>query len=278
MRTDSWRREAEGDPTMKTISISMMLALLVAAGCTKDDKSDTEQKPEATGASKVTAETPATNTPAEPTLEKVVADHFEALGGADKWLAAKTFSYTIADAKGDGNSFTIQRKRPNLMRAEGVDEGEKVLKIFDGDKGLYVHGKERKVVTGDKAKGMAAHAAFDDALLTYQKTGLKVELAGTEKVDGKPAHVVVLHHDWGTETRYIDQATNYEVKRVIEMEHEGDKKTNVHYFTDYKEVDGVMVNHGLISEKDGERHEMVVKEISLNKELDDSLFAIEGDS
>ncbi|HVG57761.1 MAG TPA: hypothetical protein VNA24_04355 [Hyalangium sp.] len=186
------------------------------------------------------------------TADSVIAQHLKALGGVEKLKAAKTFQFTATTYEGDSiTKMTARRSRPNLMRYD-IQKGDKtIVKAFDGTNGWVAEGNAApKALEKDKQPKMAEKAAFDDVLVDYAKRGVKVELAGIVDVKGAPAYKLVLTRGEGVEARLLDKQTMLEVKRVVSYTHEGKKVTKVVHFSDYRSVDGIMVNH--LTEWEGE--------------------------
>lgn len=266
---------------MKPILIAISAAALLAGGaCTKDS----QDKAPADPAAKTAAATPSTPASLEARqvmdLDRVIDRHFTALGGADKWRAATSMTYTISgEADGKVTVHKSIRQRPNMMRIENTMGDETSVKVFDGKVAAVSKAGKVETLEGDKAKGMAKYAQFDDILLDYKNSERTIELAGTEDIDGSPAHVITIAGEGETETRYIDSKTFFEVKRVVSWKHGEESGEKVMFFTDYRPVDGLMVNHGLIGVKDGKKNEMKVSDIGFNKTYEPDVFRLtEGDS
>jgi hypothetical protein len=209
------------------------------------------------------------------TADSVIARHLKAVGGVEKLKAAQTFQLTATTYEGDTLSkMTARRSRPNLMRFDIQKGDQTIVKAFDGTNGWVVEGNAApKAVEKDKQPKMAEKAVFDDALVDYAKRGVKVELAGIADVKGAPAYKLVLTRGEDVEARFLDTQTLLEVKRVVSYSHEGKKVTKATYFSDYRSVDGIMVNH--LTEWEGEggvKGKMVIESAKYGAPIDAAAF------
>jgi hypothetical protein len=95
-----------------------------------------------------------------------------------------------------------------------------------------------------------------------------------EAVRGAPAYKLVVTHKGGkdVETRYLDQKTMLEVRRVSRGEHDGKPYEKAAYFSDPRPVDGIMVNHVTEWESEGKKGKTVIQSVRFDGELDPTLF------
>ncbi|MFL5385624.1 MAG: hypothetical protein ACJ8GN_24165, partial [Longimicrobiaceae bacterium] len=210
------------------------------------------------------------------TAQQLVQRHLTALGGEARLRAAKTFQSTALKQGADGESASVStyRARPNLVRWEFQKDGVPQVKAFDGKQAWMMEGSEAKALPAEKSKMMAEAALFDDVLLDPAKRGVKLSVAGVEDVKGAPAYKLVLTHGQDVETRYLDQKTMLEVKRVAKGMHEGKAYEKTVYFSDPRPVDGIMVNHVSEWEVDGERGRSVVESARFDAAVDPALFQL----
>ncbi len=212
------------------------------------------------------------------TAEALVAKHLDAVGGVEKLKAAKTFTFKakLIDAEGTG-SLTAQRMRPNFMRYDSVKaNGNTFTKACDGnDVWLAENGKAKEVPAEKQAMLKKKAADFDDALVDYQAKGHQVALGGEEKVAGAAAYkLVVTLADGSVETRYLDQKSLMEVKRTtVDTRYEGKKAEHTVLFSDWRKVDGLMVNFASQWEGEGGKTgKMILESASYSTPLTESVF------
>ncbi len=208
--------------------------------------------------------------------QAVVDKHLKALGGKERLKAVKTLQLTsLVKEGGTVTTSTVQRARPNLVRYESEKDGKKVVKAFDGTQGWYAEaGAAPQRMDKEKSAMMGEGAAFDDALLDPKGRGVDVKLDGVEDVKGAPAYKLVLTRASGTETRFIDQQSFLEVKRTYAGTHEGKAYSKTLHLSDYRSVDGIMVNHRAEWEADGKKGEKTVQSVRYNAPVDAAAFKL----
>jgi hypothetical protein len=208
--------------------------------------------------------------------QAVVDKHLKALGGKERLKAVKTVQLTAIAREGDTvTTSTVQRARPNLVRYEMEKDGKKVVKAFDGAQGWYAEaGAAPQRIDKEKGTMMAEGAAIDDVLLDPKGRGVAVKLDGVEDVKGAPAYKLVLTRATGTETRFIDQQSFLEVKRTYAGTHEGKAYTKTLQLSDYRDVDGLMVNHRTEWEADGKKGEKTLQSVRYNAPVDAAAFKL----
>ncbi len=101
----------------------------------------------------------------------------------------------------------------------------------------------------------------------YTDLGYTVEYKGLKKVDGKDAHRVDLTLDGVTISEFYDVASGLKVQADL-------GPSGLYTFSDYREVDGLMIAHKLVvkSQQLPVPLELVIEEVKVNQEIDDSLF------
>lgn len=205
--------------------------------------------------------------------QDVVSRHLQAVGGEEKLRAAKSFQATSLKQDDEGvATATMYRARPNLVRYEHQKDGVVKVKAFDGKQAWMLEDGQAKAMPAEKSKMMGEHALFDDVLLDPAKRGVKLAVAGVEDVKGAPAYKLTLTKGQDVETRYIDQQSFLEVKRVAKGTHEGKAYEKTVHFSDPRPVDGIMINHVTEWEVDGKKGRSVVESARFNAPLDKALF------
>lgn len=120
-----------------------------------------------------------------------------------------------------------------------------------------------------------AKSAFDlgGDLYNYQQKGHKVELAGTENVDGVNAIKLKLTNKKGKESfYYIDPATNYVVKREQTANVNGQEMTTYSLFSNYKKTDIGYVIPFTVVQNQGFEMTININKVEFNKEVDPKIF------
>lgn len=212
---------------------------------------------------------------ASESVETIVSKHLDAQGGAQK---LKSLTTLVAKSKSYENgklltATTMTRARPNKFRYDTEKDGKAWSKGFDGAAGWYVENGEVKDLEPAKVAMMKQKADFDDVLIDYRQKGAKVELVGVADLNGSPAYKLKVTRSSGdVEQRYLDRRSMLEVKRTMTYVHEGKSTEKTITFSDYRNVDGVMLNHAVEWEADGKKGKTVYEEIKLGAPVSADLF------
>ncbi|WP_164017973.1 outer membrane lipoprotein-sorting protein [Pyxidicoccus trucidator] len=207
-------------------------------------------------------------------LQAVVDKHLKAVGGKERLKAVKSFQLTTIAKEGDTvTTINMQRARPNLVRYDMDKNGTKVTKVFDGQQGWMAEGTAApQRLDKEKNAMMAEGAAFDDALLDPKARGVTLAMDGVEEVNGASAFKLVLTRGATTEVRFIDQTSFLEVRRTYAGTHEGKAYNKAVTFSDYRNVDGIMVSHRVQWAADGKQGEKVIQSARYDAPIDAAVF------
>jgi hypothetical protein len=218
-----------------------------------------------------------------PTLSatQIVDKNVAARGGLEAWRAVKTMSLagklgaggnqratlqvpnpgpTVVSAKKSGQQvaplrpveevrlpFLMELERPRKMRFELEFKGQTAVQVFDGANGWKLRPfLGRRVVepyTADEMKTASIQADLDGPLVDYAAKGTRVELAGTEKVEGRDAYKIKMTmqssqvlHVWIDALTFLETKIEGQPRRLDGTDH----RVEV-YFRDYRQVDGLQI-------------------------------------
>lgn len=216
---------------------------------------------------------------------QIVDRNVTARGGLEAWRAVRTMALSgRLEAGGKKNSelpFVMKMKRSHMSRLEIRVQDKTAVQVYDGAQGWKVRpflGRDdAEPFTPTEAKAAAAWEELDGPLVDYASKGTKVELAGTEAVEGRNAYKLKLTMKNG-EVRniWVDAASFLEVKMDGEPRKMDGKLRNVAiYFRDYKTAHGLTVPHVLetVVEKDKQSHKMTIEHLAVNQPMEGALFA-----
>jgi hypothetical protein len=204
-------------------------------------------------------------------VDDVVAKTIAARGGIKriKSLNSQRLTGRISLQSGEGGPFSVEMKRPGMMR-ETVTVGDKSMtRTTDGSVG-WVLGSlrnlaEPQAVNAEELHNLANSADFEGPLVDYKEKGNRIELAGKEKIGKRQAFKLVIHMKSG-ENRidFIDCKSHLEVKW------QGLVGGNMFesYFRDYREVKGLMYAF----EIDSGGQKIVLDKVEVNPKLDVARF------
>lgn len=176
--------------------------------------------------------------------------------------------------------FVMELARPRRSRVEIRFQGQTAVQVFDGKQGWklrpFLGRHEVEPFTADELHIAAQQTELDGPLIDAEKKGGRVELEGTEKVEGREAYrlKVTLH---GGEVRrvWVDTQTLLEVKVDGLRRMDGRLRTVWTSLRDYRPVKGLMIPHLLETTVEGVSgsEKIVVEQVTLNPPLADGRFA-----
>ena len=219
------------------------------------------------------------------TADQIVERNVAARGGLDAWRAVKTM--TLAGQLGAGGKtdaqlpFVMQMKRPRMSRLEIRFGDDTALQVYDGEHGWklrpFLGRNEVEAYTPAEAKSAASWQELDGPLIDHVRKGTRVELLGTDTVEGHTAYTLKLTFKSGEERRlWIDASTFLEAKIDGDSRKLDGKMHKVAiYSRDYKVEHGMQVPHVLETVVEGDKftYKMNIERVTVNPPLDDALFA-----
>jgi hypothetical protein len=215
------------------------------------------------------------------TVDEVVARHLEARGGAAKIHRLDTIRMTgtIAFGPGDPAPFALEMKRPGRLRTEFSFQGAVGVQAYDGQKAwavLPMAGQtEPQYLPAEVAREAAEQADIEGPFLDAAAKGNKIELVGTEKVEGRDCFkLTVTFKTGGVRYSYVDSVSFLEVKAEGRRTAGGDEVMLETFYRDYRDVSGLKLPYRIEAgpAKSPEKQKIVVDKIEVNLPLDDARF------
>ncbi len=222
---------------------------------------------------------------ADLTVAQIVEKNVGARGGLAAWRAVDSLSLAGEMDAGSRQDvklpFVLSMKRPHRTRLELTFEGQTAVQVYDGKQGWkvrpFLNRNEVEPFTEAEQKSASAAAELDGPLIDYAAKGSRVELAGMEAVEGKPAYKLRLTEKNGAQRNlWIDAASFLEVKIDGDPRRLDGRMRNVTvFYRDYRTANGLTLPYAFETAVEGvkQTHRITVKTVSVNKPLDDALFA-----
>jgi hypothetical protein len=214
--------------------------------------------------------------------DEIVAKVLAARGGLEKAKAVQTERitgtiYFNAELYGP---FLAEFKRPGKMHNEVTIQNKTVVRSFNGkDAGWVTNpfvGKDTpEAMSADEVKDAVNEADFDGPLVDAKAKGNTIELAGTEKVEGRDAYMLKVTHKDGQVSSYsFDTKTFLLVKWSGADVVNGEAVTRETFFHDYRDVEGLKFAFELVSNTPGTEvtQRIVVDKIELDPQIDEGHF------
>ena len=213
---------------------------------------------------------------AEDILEKMI----DAQGGRSALEKIKDTiltGYMEMIQMGLGGSLTTYQKEPNKLRMDATVQGAVVIHSFDGETAWMTNTmtglmEEMPLVM---AEDFVRSALGNGALLNPKKFGITDLLTGKEISEGKEYFVLSQNFLDGFKASFlIDPETFLMYKTKTTSKNEFGKEIEVEtIFTDYKNIEGIVIAHKLVTYQDGsEFMKMEITNVEFNTGLEDSWF------
>ncbi len=209
--------------------------------------------------------------------DDILQKHIDARGGLEKWGAVKTMkitgSYTGFSIPG---TFELYRERPNRLYFDYALGDKRVTWGHDGESFWQVHGwmGERPMTLSEVDRHVVIQETdFATPFFNHQKRGHKVEYLGMEELEGERGHAFKLTRaNGGEETWYLDPDTFLEFGRVGPGSDFGSPLRQTTFFSDFRDVNGLMIPFLTETEFRTRHRVMEVEKIEFNVEVDRELF------
>jgi hypothetical protein len=212
---------------------------------------------------------------------EVITKNVAARGGLEAWRAVQTMSLsgktgaggnqratlqlptqgqaTVVTRKTDQPSlpsrrveevylpFLMELARPRKMRFELQVAGQTALQVYDGVNGWklrpYLNRLDVEPYTADEMKAASMQSELDGLLVDYAAKGTRIELDGTEKVEGRDTYKLKLTLKSGDVTHvWVDAQTFLETKIEGQPRRlDGTYHPVEVYYRDYRNVNGLEI-------------------------------------
>ncbi len=246
------------------------------------------------------------------TAAQIVEKNVAARGGLQAWRGVKTMTWSGKIDAGAGDSaarsrrfaqgkmsptsnmehgkmdadkqvqlpFTLEMKRPRKSRMEIEFAGKTAVQVYDGSNGWklrpYLNRNDVEPFTADETKAESEKGDLDGYLIDYAAKGSKVDLEGTEKVEGHDAYKLKVTTKSGqVQYVWVDTQSFLDVKLSGTPRRMDGKMHNVSvYQRDFRNVQGLMIPFVIETAVDGyrETHKIALETATVNPKLDDALF------
>ena len=213
--------------------------------------------------------------------KEILAAAVEAHGGLGKLQAVKNIVMEVGlSANSPQGPMQLEGKVyylfPDKFRQElKLPQGERVY-VFDGTSGFAMTPMEVQPIPPQMANNFK-DTVFRETLwllTNLSQNEISVQYAGTEEVQGKPAHILLVPQPSGEMLKlFVGEDMHHIVKIAYRETVQGATVNWESFMDDYRDVDGVQVAHHVVQNVEGQLYsESRVKSVTLNAELDESLF------
>jgi len=249
----------------------------------------------------------ASSSAAKLTAEQVIDKNVAARGGLQAWRAVKTLSMSgkldaggnesptraVQGVKTEGVQlpkrpteqaqlpFRMELKRPRKSRLELDFRGQTAVQVYDGINGWklrpFLNRHEVEPYTPEEMKAVALQADLDGPLVDYAAKGTKIQLEGTEKVEGNDTYKLKLtfqggqtQHLWVNATTFLETKIEGAARKLDGKYHPVEV-----YYRDYRRIDGLMIPYVLETKVQGvtQTEKIEIEKVDVNPPVEDARFA-----
>ena len=256
------------------IALILFAILLPLSAFSDDPKSGAEKTEKNTAAQKKKGDQKT------PDLDQILASHYKAIGGLDRWQNLDTMIMKgIMTSQGTAMPITAYHERPNKCRVEFRLKGTMMAQIFSGVFAWQINplsgNSEPAPMTSGKSNYLKDTCDIESSLIDYKKKGHKVSLLGEEEIKGKKAYKISVKYRTGNlETHYLSAATYLPIKTegIYKMDG-GEIRTTTNYF-DFKNTNGYVVPYNIVIDIHGAPSEEKLKidTFSFNPKINPKIF------
>ncbi len=213
--------------------------------------------------------------------DELIAKAIEASGGKEKIQSIKSMQTTGKFMAGGMEfPFTTYHLRPNMMKIEADVMGATMIQCYDGKQGWSINpmtgSSDPQKMPPLQEKAFALQADMDGPLFDWKEKGYTVEYVGTDDVEGTEVH----HLKVDTKQdilmdMYFDSEYYLPLKIHTKVTDEGAQYDSDTFFSDYKEVEGMMVAHSVETRMGGQTaNTILIETVTFGAEVDPATFVM----
>ncbi|HIO15549.1 MAG TPA: insulinase family protein [Flavobacteriales bacterium] len=215
------------------------------------------------------------------TVESVINDHYNAIGGVNTISKLKGVARTGSIEMGGGMTLNFvhtanyKKGRRGAHTSFSISGQEVVTNVVTDNGGYSVQMGPRSPTEGNEL-AIAQWEELDPTyLLNTSGLGLKTELLGVEQLNGKSYHVVKLHKEGVINlTCYFDKMSKMlsSTKAITESENEGTMVVTTKYNNYLDLGDGILFPMEVITTAGTQRMAIRIGSVTINPDIDLTLF------
>ena len=215
------------------------------------------------------------------TADDIIARYIARVGGLEKLQSISTMRRTGKFIGGGGFEAVVvqENRRPNHVREEFTLQGMTGITAWDGKEGWKVNPfngkKDAEALSEDDMHSILLDADFDEPLIGYRAKGNKVQLVGTDQLEGTDVYKLrVALPNGDTRIYYMDADSGVPIRMEETRIIRGAEQEFEATLGDYKPVNGWLVPFSIESGPKGQDKSTVhYEKIEANVKLDDRRFA-----
>ena len=217
--------------------------------------------------------------------DEIVTKFLDATG-QEKFMKVQTVKMTAKTSQQGSMDFQISilAKQPRKMRQEIEVQGLSIVMVVDGEKGWTINPMTgsndpqdlpQEAITELMKEGrLEPSVSWDNPLVNWKESGIKIDLVGQEDVDGASAyHLRATYEDGQVVNYFLDSSTFYILKSKSRTLVEGQEMDTEVQCTDFMGIDGIIMPKKITMLFNGQILQvMTIDTIEFNVPVDDSIF------
>lgn len=209
------------------------------------------------------------------TLDEVVNNHIKAIGGAETWSKVKSLVTQIKlQAQGAEVNVKNTQVHDKAMRTDislmGMN-GYSIVTNTEGWSFMPFQGQTKpEPMTADDVKNSQDQLSIQGDFLTYKAKEKKLELLGTDDLEGTECFKVsATDKDGHVTTYWLDKSSYLILKQIDKMKSNGKEVESISTFSNYKMLpEGINYPHSI----GGDWGEMEIQSVLVNSIIDETIF------
>ncbi|MDH3404654.1 MAG: hypothetical protein OES32_15505 [Acidobacteriota bacterium] len=216
-------------------------------------------------------------------LDEVLRNYYEAIGGEDAWMDVQSFKMTGTMLMGPGMlaPFTVYSARPDRLRLEFTFNGMTGIQAIDGDEAWMLMPFMGKTVPEampeDMTKQLKDQLDIEGPLVSFGDKGHTLEYLGPAQAQGTDAYKIKATLASGTEQVFYLDGEAF-VPFLVEGKStiQGNEVETETIFSDYKDVEGLMLAHSIEGRIKGQPGGQVItiEEVEVDGDLSEVEFGM----
>jgi outer membrane lipoprotein-sorting protein len=211
-------------------------------------------------------------------VDEILNAYYDAVG-MEKQLTHNSMKATGKSVqRGMETPFTMMQKRPGSFRLEVEMQGATMIQAYDGEKGWmtapWTGSTDPIELSGAQLDAMKMQADFDGMLYNYADKGYTVELMGTDDMEGTEVHKLKFTDENGNIFYHFIDTENHILLKTTSIMKQGDAEIESEtYFSNYKDMDGIIVPFSVESKMNGQtQSQVIIETVEYDMDMDDSIF------
>jgi hypothetical protein len=207
-----------------------------------------------------------------PPAAEILDKHVEATGGKAAYARIhdiySTGTFEVVGTGMRGTLTSYEAEPGKSLSILDIPGGERIQEGTNGNVAWVLSSQEGARLKGGEEKAVALREVTFNAKVLWRKLYPKVDCVGTEVVNGQTCYKVVLKPAIGQPiTHYYDTKSNLLIKSVIPVKGPDGEIPSENFYSNYKEVNGILFPHALNHRVGKEEILVVLDSIHCNTDI-----------